>query len=114
MVLYAPPCSELAAAGSRCGLAVASEVFADRTYQDNGSLVPRTSLNAFVQDAQAAIAQVLQIVTSGTVRTISGKTIDMKADTICIHGDGPHALAFAKAIRDALVGEGVRLGMTVR
>jgi UPF0271 protein len=110
LVLYAPSFSELASAAGRYGLHVACEVFADRTYQENGSLVPRSSINAFVHDRQAAIEQVLQMVKLGTVRTVSGKTITIKADTICIHGDGPQALEFASAIREAFEREGIRLG----
>jgi UPF0271 protein len=113
LILYAPVFSELATAAGRYGLAVACEVFADRTYQDNGSLVSRSSANAFVHDEQAAIAQVLQMVRFGTVCTAGGKTIAMKADTICIHGDGPNALGFARAIQVAFEREGIRLGMAV-
>ncbi len=78
------------------------EVFADRTYQDDGSLTPRTRYNALINDHTRAVNQLLQMVEQQTVTTVSGKIIPVKADTICIHGDGPHALLFAEEIYKAL------------
>ncbi len=80
------------------GLQTASEVFADRTYQDDGSLTPRSLSNALIKDTNKAVQQVLQMTKEGTVTTGSGKTIPIVAETICIHGDGEHAVEFAKAI----------------
>lgn len=80
------------------GLRTASEVFADRTYRPDGSLMPRTEPNALIHNIDTAVAQVVQMVRSGTVTAVSGKTIPIFADTICIHGDGENALDFAKAI----------------
>lgn len=76
-------------------LLVANEVFADRTYQDNGSLTPRAVAGALIEVDTVAAAQALQLVSHQTVTTITGKTIPLKADTICLHGDGTHALSFA-------------------
>ena len=84
------------------GLQTASEVFADRTYQDDGSLTPRSQPNAFIEDTGKVVQQVLQMIKVGTVTTVSGKIIPIVADTICIHGDGKYALEFAKAIHDAI------------
>jgi len=84
------------------GLITASEVFADRTYQDDGSLTPRSQSNALIEDEQQCIQQVLQMVKQGTVTAVSGNTIPIVAETICIHGDGRHAVSFAKKIHQAL------------
>ena len=86
------------------GLKTASEVFADRTYQSDGSLTPRSQPNALIDDADKASQQVLQMVKKGTVTTILGKIIPIVAETICIHGDGKHAVEFAKAIHKAING----------
>ena len=83
-------------------LQTASEVFADRTYQDDGSLTARSQPDALIEDAGKAVKQVLQMIKEGTVTTVSGKTIPIIAETICIHGDGKHAVEFAKAIHDAI------------
>jgi len=91
------------------GLKTASEVFADRTYQDNGSLTSRTQSNALIEDNNTAIQQVLQMIKQKTVTTISGKIIPIVAETICIHGDGKHAIAFAKQIDAALKKEGIKI-----
>jgi len=84
------------------GLKTSNEVFADRTYQDDGSLTPRSQVNALIEDAGKVMEQVLQMIKEGTVTTISGKTIPVVAETICIHGDGTHAADFAKTIHDTL------------
>ena len=80
------------------GLRYVHEVFADRTYQDDGSLTPRSETNAMIEDAEAAVSQVLGMVHHKTVRTVSGRLIPIEAQTICIHGDGPHAAAFARKL----------------
>lgn len=84
------------------GLKTASEVFADRTYQDDGSLTPRSQPGAMIEDTDKAVAQVIQMIKEGTVTTISGKKIPIVAGTICIHGDGKHAVEFARAIHKAV------------
>jgi 5-oxoprolinase (ATP-hydrolysing) subunit A len=84
------------------GLATASEVFADRTYQDDGSLTPRSQSNALIEETDKAVAQVLEMIKEGTVTSVSGKKIPIVAETICIHGDGKRAVEFAKAIHDAI------------
>ncbi|OSZ81182.1 hypothetical protein CAP36_08090 [Chitinophagaceae bacterium IBVUCB2] len=84
------------------GLKTSSEVFADRIYQDDGSLTPRTSPGALIENTGEAIRQVQQMINTGTVTTITGNTIPIIAETICIHGDGEHAAEFAKAIHKAI------------
>jgi UPF0271 protein len=79
-----------------------SEVFADRTYQDDGSLTPRSDPKALIEDDAKAVQQVLQMVQNGTVKTVSGKEIAILAETVCIHGDGIHAVTFAKKIYHSL------------
>ena len=83
-------------------LKTASEVFADRTYQDDGSLTPRTQANALILDEEQAIEQVVRMIKKGEVVTTSGKTVSIVAETICLHGDGKNAVAFAKAIHTEL------------
>jgi UPF0271 protein len=98
LVLYGLSGSELTKAGSRIGLRVAHEVFADRTYQDNGSLTPRRLTNALISDEEQAVAQSLRMVTAGLVTAVNGTDVAIKADTICLHGDGEHAATFAAKI----------------
>ena len=91
------------------GLKTASEVFADRTYQDNGSLTPRSQPGALIEDEGHAIGQALQMIKDKSVTTITGKTISIVADTICIHGDGKYASQFAKAINEKLTSEDIQI-----
>jgi UPF0271 protein len=102
LILYGLSGSHLIKEGKNIGLKTASEVFADRTYQDNGSLTPRHKPEALIEDVDKAVAQVLQMVNEGTVTSLSGKKIPIVAETVCIHGDGAHAVEFAKAIHHAL------------
>src|SRR5258706_2613086 len=96
--------------GKKCGLATASQVFADRTYRSDGSLTPRSEPNALIKDTDTAVAQVLQMVKHHTVTATDSKTIPINADTICIHGDGENALEFAKTIRRELIANGIEIG----
>jgi len=91
------------------GLKVASEVFADRTYQDDGSLTPRSQLGALVEDEEKLLDQLLQMIKAKTVTTITGKTLPIVADTVCIHGDGEHAVQFAKTINEKLKSTGIEI-----
>ncbi len=81
------------------GLRTLSEVFADRTYQDDGSLTPRIHANALIENLDEVVRQVSEMIIEGMVTTISGKKISIVAETVCIHGDGPYAVEFAKALR---------------
>ena len=109
LVLYGLAGSELTQAGERLGLRTAHEVFADRTYQANGTLTPRRQPDALITDANAAIAQVLRLVQSGVVRTQQGQEVVLRADTVCLHGDGVHALKFAQRLNQELRAASVRL-----
>jgi 5-oxoprolinase (ATP-hydrolysing) subunit A len=102
LVVYGLSNSQMITQAKASGLKTYSEVFADRTYQDDGSLTPRLLPNALIQEDQQCIQQVLQMVNSRTVTTITGNTIPIVADTICIHGDGKHAVNFAIRIHEAL------------
>lgn len=109
LVLYGLAGSQLVQAGSASGLRVASEVFADRTYQADGSLTPRSQPNALLESDEDAVRQVLTMVTEQRVRAITGEWVALTADTICIHGDGAHALSFANKVRAALLQAGVTI-----
>ena len=89
------------------GLKTASEVFADRRYEDNGQLVSRKEADAVITDTNEALDQVIKMVTENKVISKNGKEIDLKADTICVHGDGAHALDFVSQIRKKLTKEGI-------
>ncbi|MBA2378170.1 MAG: LamB/YcsF family protein [Blastocatellia bacterium] len=93
----------------RAGLKAISEVFADRTYQYDGTLTPRSREDAFVTDAAEAAARVVAMVETGCVPTTSGRLLSLKAETVCLHGDGPHALSFAREIRSALDVAGIAI-----
>jgi 5-oxoprolinase (ATP-hydrolysing) subunit A len=107
LVLFGLSGSELVASGKRIGLRTASEVFADRTYQQDGSLTPRGQTNALISNNQQAIDQVIRMVTEGIVKSQQGLDIPIQADTICIHGDGPHALSFAQKIQKQLMNSNI-------
>ena len=89
------------------GLKTASEVFADRRYEDNGQLVSRKEPDAVITDSDEALKQVLKMVTENKVISRNGKEIDLETDTICVHGDGKHALEFVEQIRKKLTKEGI-------
>jgi 5-oxoprolinase (ATP-hydrolysing) subunit A len=91
----------------KIGLQTANEVFADRTYQDDGTLTPRKLPEALIDDPDQAIEQVLQMIKNKTVNSVSGNVISMNAETICIHGDGKHAVEFAVNINKQLKKEGI-------
>ena len=109
LTLYGLAGSELPKAGAKLGLRTAHEVFADRTYQADGTLTPRRQPDALVTDADAAIAQVLRLVREGKVRAQQGLDVAIRADTVCLHGDGAHALEFAQQVSQALRQAGVTL-----
>ncbi len=102
-ILYGLSGSYLISEATALKLATASETFADRTYQLDGSLTPRSLPGALIENTKDSLQQVLQMINEKNVTTISGAIIPIKADTICIHGDGTHAVAFASQIRKTLV-----------
>ena len=109
LVLYGLSGSELTKAGSRIGLRVAQEVFADRTYQEKGTLTPRSHPNALIGNEDQAVAQSLRMVKEGLVTSVNGIDVAIKADTICLHGDGEHAALFAAKIHTLLKEENIGL-----
>ncbi|HIU75360.1 MAG TPA: LamB/YcsF family protein [Candidatus Pelethocola excrementipullorum] len=100
---------ELVRAAKDMGLRTALEVFADRAYEEDGSLVNRRKEGAMITDETQAIARVVRMVKEGKVTAITGKDIEIKADSICVHGDGEKAVAFVEKIREALQKEGVQI-----
>lgn len=101
-IFYGLSGSYMIEAGRELGIPVASEVFADRTYQKDGNLTSRREENALIIDPSVALQQVLQMIQEKSVTTTCGETISLEADTLCIHGDGITALEFAKTIHKSL------------
>ncbi|QCT01137.1 LamB/YcsF family protein [Paenibacillus algicola] len=109
LMLFGLAGSELIAAGERAGLRTASEVFSDRTYQVDGSLTSRRLPDALITNDDEAVLQVIRMIDEGKVLSQQGIDVSIRADTVCIHGDGEHAAAFAKKIHSALQQSGIRL-----
>ncbi|MFL9481798.1 5-oxoprolinase subunit PxpA [Chitinophagaceae bacterium LWZ2-11] len=102
LFLYGLSGSYLISEAKAIGLQTASEVFADRTYQDTGMLTPRSLPNALIESDDEALLQVLNMVKKQNVTSVTGKIIAITAETICLHGDGKHAVSFAKLIHQSL------------
>jgi UPF0271 protein len=109
LILFALAGSELVKAGRARGLRVAEEVFADRTYQADGALTPRSRPEAMIQDEDAVVTQVLRMIREGKVRSTDGVDVSIKADTVCLHGDGPNAVAFAQRLNEELRKAGIEI-----
>lgn len=109
LVLVGLAGSELIRAGERYGLVTRQEVFADRGYQPDGSLVPRSQPGALIDDEEQSLAQTLGMVESGRVQSVTGVWASVVAQTVCIHGDGEHALAFARRLREAFTTRGIHI-----
>lgn len=101
--------SQMVLAAEKLGLPCISEVFADRAYQPDGSLVPRSKPGAMITDEAAAAARVVRMACEGRVTAVDGSEIAIKADSVCVHGDSPKALAFTQKIRTALEAQGVEV-----
>ena len=101
--------SKMADAGRQIGLRVANEVFADRAYQADGTLVPRKLPGAVIHDTDVAIARTIRMVKEGKVTAITGEEVPLQADSICVHGDNPSAVEFVRNIRAKLIEEGVTI-----
>ena len=114
LLLYGLSGSELSRSASPMGLRFISEVFADRTYRPDGSLTPRSEPHALISDAAASVRQVLKMMEEGRVEVFfadgsaAGEVV-LDAQTVCLHGDGAHAVEYAKMIHDALQREGVKI-----
>ena len=109
LIVMALSGGELVRAAKDMGLRVALEVFADRAYEEDGTLVARTKEGAMITDEDEAIARVIRMVKEQKVTAITGKDIDIKADSVCVHGDGAKALAFVERIRKSLMEEGIEI-----
>lgn len=109
LILFALAGSRLVEIGRKHGLLVAEEVFADRTYQQDGSLTPRHHPAAVITDLAKAVEQVLTMVTEGMVVTLDGSKRPIHADTLCLHGDHPEAVTFVKALRQRLQAAGIEI-----
>lgn len=109
LVFFGLSGSFLISEAKKMGLKTASEVFADRTYQNDGSLTPRSQPNALITSTEESIEQVLQMIEQKTVTAVTGETIRITAETICIHGDGIHAVEFARTINQRLRSENIKI-----
>lgn len=102
LILFGLAGGELVKAGEKVGLPVASEVFADRTYQPDGTLTPRTEANAMITAADEAVSRVIRMIERGKVEAVDGSDIPIQADTICVHGDTQQALEFVMRLKAGL------------
>jgi 5-oxoprolinase (ATP-hydrolysing) subunit A len=112
LILFAPDKSDLARAGQAHGLRVAREIFADRNYLDDGWLVSRTRADALLHDPKEAAQRVLRMLREGKVRSVGGRDVAVRGETICVHGDTPGAVEFARELRRQLEAEGVKITAT--
>lgn len=109
LVLYGLADSESTAAATAAGLQVAHEVFAERRYERDGRLTPRTQADAVIEDIDASLQQVRAMLHAGSVVARTGERVPLRADTLCLHGDRADAPAFARALRQALEADGVEV-----
>lgn len=109
LILLALSGSEMIRAADEIGLPSASEVFADRAYEEDGSLRPRSMPDAVIHDEAECAARVLRMVTEGKVTSVTGRDISIRADSVCVHGDSPEALLFVRRIRETLKKGGVAI-----
>jgi UPF0271 protein len=109
LIIYGLSNSFLISEAEKIGLKTASEVFADRTYNSDGSLTARSEPNALIHETNKAVNQVLQMIQTQTVTATNGETVPLRAETVCIHGDGGNALEFAAAVREKLTEKGIRV-----
>jgi UPF0271 protein len=109
LILFAPSNSALERAGAAAELRVVREVFADRNYLADGSLVPRSRSDALLHDPAEAAKRVLRILREGKVRSVDEVDVDVRAETICVHGDTPGAVEFVRELRSQLEYEGVKV-----
>lgn len=105
LVLFGLAGSLMVKAGKEKGLRVAHEVFADRNYQPDGMLTPRSHANAMIHDTENAIKRVIRMITEGKIAAIDGTDLEITADTICVHGDEPQTLEFVVKLKQALINE---------
>ena len=109
LIFYGLSGSLMIEEAERTGLRTASEVFADRAYQSDGSLTPRSRPDALIDETETSLTQVLDMIKYGRVRSTDAIMVPIKAETICIHGDGPNAVAFTRLIHERLTSEGLKI-----
>ncbi len=109
LILYGLSGSFLISEAKAIGLKTASEVFADRTYQNDGTLTPRSQPNALIESTEDAVSQVIMMIEEGSVIATDGQKVSLEADTVCIHGDGKHAVEFAAELRSKLLQREIEL-----
>jgi UPF0271 protein len=109
LILFAPSTGELEPAAAEVGLQTASEVFADRNYLPDGSLVPRSDARAFVHDPIEAAERIIRILAERKVRAVDGTDVEIFAATVCVHGDNPQAVEFVRRLRRRLELEDVEI-----
>jgi 5-oxoprolinase (ATP-hydrolysing) subunit A len=109
LILFAPDNSALAGAGEANGLKIAREIFADRNYLDTGWLVPRSRADALLHDPTEAAGRAIRMLREGKVKSVDGADVDVRGETVCVHGDTPGAVDFARRLRSRLEEEGVTI-----
>jgi len=109
LIFLVPTGSQMEKVGKKLGMKIATEIFADRNYEDDGNLVSRSKENAMITDPEIAKKHVIKMVESKALNCYSGKQIPCEIDSICVHGDGKSAVNTAKQIREGLIKSGVTL-----
>jgi UPF0271 protein len=109
IILLALAKSQMVKAAEDIGLKVAEEVFADRAYNDDGTLVPRNKPGAMIDDEDEAVRRIIRMIDEGVVESVDGEEVEIKADSVCVHGDNPKAVFFVKRIRQELKAAGINV-----
>jgi len=114
LVYVSLPYSQTYAAAQKAGLRVACEIYADRTYTDQGELTPRNQPGAVIHDLRQSLDQVLEMVVNGHIPTTRGKRLPVDPATLCVHGDTPGSVDMARSLRAALAAEGIAVAPFAR
>ena len=109
LIILAQASGETYKAAQSMGMRVAAEVFADRAYNEDGTLVARSRPDSMITDPEVAIKRVIRMITEGKVTAVTGKDIDIRADSVCVHGDGENALLFVETLREAFSAHGIKM-----
>ena len=109
LIFLVPTGSQMEKAGKKLGMKIATEIFADRNYEDDGNLVSRSKDNAMITDPETAKKHVIKMVENQALNCYSGKQIPCEIDSICVHGDGKNAVNTARQIKEGLIKSGVTL-----
>lgn len=103
LILYGLAGSELIVAGEKVGLAVAQEVFADRNYEEDGTLTPRTHPDALIEEDKQVIERLIFMITKGKIKARTGQELTVNVDTVCVHGDGARAVSLLSSLQKQLI-----------